>query len=478
MDGDPELLAALKRIVDVANRYEEQQGPLTPLGERVRAHLGVDPITLPVVAEPVPQHRIVDLDLALTELGAGGALLGVRGGNRQHEEFAAMLANGWARYEPGAVDHALVPSGPHERRRVVAFGLRLLVFEGEPVAVLQRVANRQVGREQALVEVLAADGVGERLLAAARRLMHERSVLRGQVLTLVASGGFGEDGESVFVEREPVAEDDVVLAPGVLPTVRRHVLGIAEHRDALLGAGQHLKRGVLLYGPPGTGKTLTVRHLIGAAEGVTVVLLTGPAIRYIGEATDLARGLQPAMVVLEDIDLVAMDRGHFGPQPLLFAVLDALDGIDGDADVTFLMTTNRVDVLEEALAQRPGRVDLAVEIPRPDAAARRRLFALYAARLPLSPHAVERAADRAAGTTASFAKELMRRVVLAAAIEARPAEDADLATALDEMLAAGAELTRSLLGVEREESESEPAVRGAGWSADAPLPGRSARFDE
>lgn len=41
----------------------------------------------------------------------------------------------------------------------------------------------------------------------------------------------------------------------------------------------------------------------------------------------MARALQPSIVVLEDCDLIAEDRsfGH-GPQPLLFEVLDAMDG--------------------------------------------------------------------------------------------------------------------------------------------------------
>ena len=46
--------------------------------------------------------------------------------------------------------------------------------------------------------------------------------------------------------------------------------------------------------------------------------------------------------------------------------------------MAFLLTTNRVSDLEEALVQRPGRVDLAIEIPHPDAAGRERLFRLYA----------------------------------------------------------------------------------------------------
>jgi hypothetical protein len=49
-------------------------------------------------------------------------------------------------------------------------------------------------------------------------------------------------------------------------------------------------------------------------------------------------------------------------------------------------------------------------------------------------------------TTASFAKELVRRSVLIAAEHDRDATDADLRQSLDEMLAEGEEITRSLLG--------------------------------
>ena len=51
---------------------------------------------------------------------------------------------------------------------------------------------------------------------------------------------------------------------------------------------------------------------------------------------------------------------------MLFDLLDAMDGAAEDADLLFLLTTNRADLLEPALAARPGRVDVAVEIEVPD----------------------------------------------------------------------------------------------------------------
>lgn len=198
-----------------------------------------------------------------------------------------------------------------------------------------------------------------------------------------------------------------------------------------------------------------MRHLLTETDGVTAVVLTGSSIRFIGAAAEIARTFQPAIVVLEDIDLVAMER-QTSPQPLLFEVLDALDGLDGDADVAFVMTTNRVDVLERALAERPGRVDLAVEIPLPAPAERRRLFRRYAQDLPYSDHALGVAAERADGTTGSFAKELIRRSVLRAINEDREPTDEDLAAELDRLLDSRQRLTRSMLGSSTQDDPQPP----------------------
>jgi ATPase family associated with various cellular activities (AAA) len=70
---------------------------------------------------------------------------------------------------------------------------------------------------------------------------------------------------------------------------------------------------VLLYGPPGTGKTHTVRYLLGRLRGVTAILLSGGALGMIAEACSVARALQPSVVVVEDVDLIAEERGSRRP---------------------------------------------------------------------------------------------------------------------------------------------------------------------
>ena len=242
----------------------------------------------------------------------------------------------------------------------------------------------------------------------------------------------------------------VVLPPAVIDGIERQVIGVARHAGRLLASGQHLKRGVLLHGPPGTGKTHTIRYLIGQLDGVTVVILSGYALRWIGEACSVARVLAPSVVVIEDVDLIAEERGPgMGQHPLLFQLLNEMDGLGGDVDVTFLLTTNRPDLLEAALAARPGRVDHAAELPLPDADARRRLLELYRGSLVLDLSDPDEVITRTDGVTAAFLKELLRLAALLAAGAEQAREgngggapirvtDAHLTAALDELLEPGA----------------------------------------
>ncbi|MCS5732367.1 AAA family ATPase [Herbiconiux daphne] len=467
-------------LADVVNQAPPGADGLSPLGELVETHLGVPIAQLPVVTHVVAPHRLVDADLALAHLAAdsGSEPMGVTGGQmRDQASLSELLTNAHRmNYAPGPVDYVSAADGPNSTRRVMSFGVHLLRFRDIPLVALQRGARPERGRASASLEVLAADPeIATAFIEEFSRLMLALSVLRGQVLSFSGSEYGNHAAGATFLPRPNVPAADVVLPSGVLESVVRHVVGIGEQRERLRDAGQHLKRGILLYGPPGTGKTLTVRHLLTRTPQTTAVLLTGGSIRFISEAAELARAMQPAIVVLEDVDLVASERGmHGAPQPLLFAVLDALDGLDGDADVAFVLTTNRVDVLERALAERPGRVDLAVEIGLPDAESRRRLFSRYADGLGVGQQAIDDAADRAAGTTGSFAKELFRRAVLLAAENDRAVTDDDVAASLESLLAASARLTRSLLGGSESDgpvAASDPVQFSGGFVARAPMSG-------
>lgn len=156
------------------------------------------------------------------------------------------------------------------------------------------------------------------------------------------------------------------------------------------------------------------------------------------------------MVVIEDVDLIARDRDDMGPceESMLNKLLNEMDGLKEDADILFVLTTNRPEDLEGALAGRPGRIDQAIEVPLPDETGRGKLVRLYGKGLPLDEAIITEAARRSAGTSCAFIKELMRR--LAQASLARDGGNsvisADIDEALDDMLFSGGRLNAQLLG--------------------------------
>jgi ATP-dependent 26S proteasome regulatory subunit len=273
-----------------------------------------------------------------------------------------------------------------------------------------------------------------------------------------------------FHHRPTMTLDDLILPAETVDAITRQVVGVARHRTQLLAAGQHLKRGLLLYGPPGVGKTHTVRYLTSQLTETTIVLLAGDTLHLIGAACSVARTLQPAMIVVEDVDLIAEDRDMYeGSSPVLFQLLNEMDGLAEDADVVFLLTTNRADLLEPALAQRPGRVDQAVSVEMPDREARRRLFALYRDGLDVDESRLDSVLSRTDGVTASFLKELLRRAAVLAAEAAPEGGEASgslsvtadqLDAALDELLDTRNAMTRVLLGGQRSSGMAGPTGLG------------------
>jgi AAA+ superfamily predicted ATPase len=460
-DRPPEL-ADLRRIARralrgfvTAARAGEQPG----FGAILREHLEADTTDMEVVAESWPMYEHVNvqagIDAWLAEPGREHRLVGMV--NFRHEEFglADLLRHGGHdRYgvSPGSVSRVNLPSGPEGQvRQCVQAGVYLVDEPGGPAALLLHAALEEMGRALS-VEIVAADPERAAVIAQElRALALEHNVFRGQVLSFGADF-FGERAAVLqFHTRPRLTEDDVILPEETLHAVSRQVAGIAEHRERLLAAGQHLKRGLLLHGPPGVGKTHTVRYLIGRLADTTIVELTGESLRMISGACSIARTLQPAMIIVEDVDLIAEDRGmHPGHHPLLFQLLNEMDGLAEDADVVFLLTTNRPDLLEPALAARPGRVDQAVELGLPDTSARRRLFELYRGDLDVDTSRLDAVLERTDGVTASFLKELLRRSAVLAAEESPQgrlqvsAEQLD--AALDELLDTRNAMTRMLLG--------------------------------
>jgi hypothetical protein len=473
-----ELAGALKRLAEWADEHAPE--PEAPVRIRLREHFGTDPSELPVVNEPLRPWDRPNLQVALDAWLADRAveIVGIAVMDGYRAGLAELVRGGhWAsEAKLGGVEHVTVPLGEHDGVTCVQSGLWLVGDGEERLAMVLKSDEDHGHGERLVLEVMALEREqATDAVTALRRLMAERNVYRGRVLELRSRYFHSDEGAPLTVRTLPaIARESIVLPDGVLERVERQATGFERHARRLRASGRHLRRGLLLHGPPGVGKTLTVMYLASLMPARTVVLLTGGSLGAVGPSVDLATALQPAMVVLEDADLVALERSFQPTNAILFDLLNAMDGLDSDHDVMFVLTTNRPERLEPALAARPGRIDQAVELALPDANARRRLLALYGEGLALRLGDEPRIIDALEGTSPAFIRELLRRAALIAAEKSEgpiSLSDGDLDEALAEIRDAGGPLTRTLLGAEPPEppelpeSPEPPEPAGPGWAA-------------
>jgi ATPase family associated with various cellular activities (AAA) len=440
----------------------------------LRDHFGADPSTFPITTETVAPYDRPNLQLALdaylAEPGREHEVIGFGGAHQMlHLSLASVVGreSAYLHLAAGPVQRTLVELDEGLTVTCVTKGLYLISGGDGPLAVHVGQDERGYGNPDIELEVMAPEAEqGELFVARLRRLMDEHNVYRGRMIALRGSReGYGQQPMGVeFLARPATARENIVLPSGLLDTIELHTIEFARVRDVLAASGRHLRRGLLLHGAPGTGKTLTAGYLAARLADRTVLLLTGRGLGLIGPACAIARALQPSVVILEDIDLVAADREmvELGNTSLLFELLNEMDGIGEDADVIFLMTTNRPDLLEPALAARPGRVDQAVELPLPDDEGRARLLELFSQGLDVSLADGEVLVEATEGASPAFLRELVRKAALGAAVEgSEVVGDTHFQAALS-ALEEGGRLTRRILGADGADEADAPT---GGWPA-------------
>lgn len=238
------------------------------------------------------------------------------------------------------------------------------------------------------------------------------SVYRGKVIEpVVNNAGVQSVG---FRKVQPMRAEDLELPPQVKELIDTSIVAFHQNREALSSLGVELKRGILFHSPPGTGKTSICRYLAGALPNFTVCFVSGRRLLYPRELCRMARYLQPAMLVFEDIDLIAQERDHNGLATILGELMNQIDECEPDEQVLFIMNTNSLERLENAVRNRPGRVDQIIDVPLPDTAARQRLLRLFAKTFSPDETTLTQVATATEGATPATLKEVVKRAAVLA----------------------------------------------------------------
>lgn len=162
--------------------------------------------------------------------------------------------------------------------------------------------------------------------------------------------------------------------------------------------GGRAPRGILMSGPPGTGKTLLARAAAHEA-GVPFLSVSGSSFQEkfagIGAARvrrlfAQGRKLAPCVIFIDEIDALGRQRGRGGDSAsadqdqTLNQLLVELDGFDQSTSIVVIGSTNRPDILDQALT-RAGRFDREITVNLADVRGREAILDVHAKELTLEP---------------------------------------------------------------------------------------------
>jgi AAA+ superfamily predicted ATPase len=419
---------------------------------RIKQHMRGDCRHSHIISHAIQPLEQVNLQIALDkwlqETGGDSNLFGYSFGQFSFEKNLAHFVQTAEPLAPVEREHC--PLNANETLDCVARGIFLLKFETYPIVVMIHKGDRLLHGRPTL-ELMAHDRiVAQKAFSRLLSQANSGNVFRGKCLSLEKERILDPATRVRFHQWPAVSRDSIVLPEEIMQVLERNVLGILQNAEKLRQSGWPSRHGVLLHGPPGTGKTLVVQYLAQSCKDYTVVLLTGKQLGAICESLEVARLLAPSIVVVEDVDLIAEDRANNKQAVFLCELMDEMDGLNAKTDCIFLLTTNRPDILEPALAARPGRVDQAVEFPLPDESCRRRLFELYGRHLDLQWVELDRWIEQTDGASPAFIAELLRKAALFAAERGEEIpmkiRNADIDQAIKELVLFGGDLTQKLLG--------------------------------
>lgn len=181
-----------------------------------------------------------------------------------------------------------------------------------------------------------------------------------------------------------IAGQDVAVAEA-----KRLVLAI-NHPEVFEKRGVKRPKGILFYGPPGTGKTLIAKAV--AAESNAAFLEVSAAdigTKWYGEserlmqkvfdlANDAVSKGTKVVLFFDELDSLAPSRedAHEATRKVVATLLQNMDGMKANPNVTIIAATNRPQDIDPAL-KRPGRIDKLIQVGLPNTEGRQAILKVH-----------------------------------------------------------------------------------------------------
>ncbi len=240
--------------------------------------------------------------------------------------------------------------------------------------VVQRDHSRQtLGEVRDSIGLIYREADEAAVIALVRRLLQESNPFKDRVVLV------NRDLRTVRSRMSDRSWNDIIPHEQVRAELD-FVADSIRNREMLKAEGLSIKRGLLLSGPPGDGKSTAIECFVNSVAGEATIIIV-EAVDHIRAVYHLAQTLAPAVVILEDLDLMTRSRqnpyAYAGKDDVTGELLQVLSGGSAYADIVTIATTNHPEAIDEALAKRAGRFDAHIRMGYPNDADKQRILELY-----------------------------------------------------------------------------------------------------
>jgi ATP-dependent Zn protease len=165
--------------------------------------------------------------------------------------------------------------------------------------------------------------------------------------------------------------------------IRNSVISQLRDSDKLKEIGIKPPKGVILYGPPGTGKT-SIAKAISKESDINLQIYSGSEFicSYVGEGAkkvrnvfETAREKKPSIVFVDEADVCLLDRSLKSSEKrddVIAQWLTSLEGVRENDQVSVVLSTNRIEVLDPAILSRFRKQDR-IYLPLPEKQDRKKI---------------------------------------------------------------------------------------------------------
>lgn len=194
----------------------------------------------------------------------------------------------------------------------------------------------------------------EKLLDEIEKELKTNSIYRGKAVAGAA--------ELEFMDLRTFDARQVVFSDVATEQIENLLFGPIRRADDYRAELIPLKRALLLHGPYGTGKTSVgmITAQVAGANGWTFI--TARSGDKVEDVLQTAQLYQPAVVLVEDVEV----QSSSSDPRTVSALLDAFDGATSKGtEIIMVLTSNRPEEIHKGML-RPGRIDATIEIAELD----------------------------------------------------------------------------------------------------------------